>query len=228
MLVRCTCKANADLSLVGGSPAGQEDPPERQGPLRALLDRHCFCLLNTAAGTGKALHLSLLAALHLSPSCLVLRCACCAGCGMCAVPVSGLHKDGLSVEQMVQIQGLIKRRIPTGGWAHHGNAVCDCVVDVTVLCVLRCHHAVGTSLVWSGLRQSLRLVPACYHSCFPGFLLSCLQQTEACSTAASTPHDTSSLAQHTLELSCYAPHVQPIPRSKLLLLPPMLAMLRCV
>lgn len=33
---------------------------------------------------------------------------------MCAVPVDGLHKDDLSHEQLVKIQGLLKRRIPTG------------------------------------------------------------------------------------------------------------------
>ena len=37
-----------------------------------------------------------------------------AGCGMCAVPVDGLHKDDVTHEQLVKIQGLLKRRIPTG------------------------------------------------------------------------------------------------------------------
>lgn len=40
-------------------------------------------------------------------------CAC-AGCGMCAVPVDGLHKEDVSHEQLVKIQQLLKRRIPTG------------------------------------------------------------------------------------------------------------------
>mmetsp|Transcript_496 Transcript_496/g.1474 ORF Transcript_496/g.1474 Transcript_496/m.1474 type:complete len:344 (+) Transcript_496:155-1186(+) len=42
------------------------------------------------------------------------------GCGMCAVPVDGLHKDDLSLEQKVKIQGLVKRRIPTGFNMHTG------------------------------------------------------------------------------------------------------------
>ena len=33
---------------------------------------------------------------------------------MCAVPVDGLHKEDLTHEQLVNIQGLLKRRIPTG------------------------------------------------------------------------------------------------------------------
>lgn len=33
---------------------------------------------------------------------------------MCAVPVDGLHKDDVTHEQLVKIQGLLKRRIPTG------------------------------------------------------------------------------------------------------------------
>lgn len=30
------------------------------------------------------------------------------GCGMCAVPVDGLHKDDLSLDDKLQLQGLIK------------------------------------------------------------------------------------------------------------------------
>ena len=30
------------------------------------------------------------------------------GCGMCAVPVDGLHKDDLSWDDKLQLQGLIK------------------------------------------------------------------------------------------------------------------------
>ena len=41
-----------------------------------------------------------------------------AGCGMCAVPVDGLHKDDVSMEQLLQLQSLIKRRIPTGFEQH--------------------------------------------------------------------------------------------------------------
>ncbi|KAL3162503.1 hypothetical protein ABBQ32_010163 [Trebouxia sp. C0010 RCD-2024] len=41
------------------------------------------------------------------------------GCGMCAVPVDGLHKDDVTHEQLVKIQGLLKRRIPTGFEAHN-------------------------------------------------------------------------------------------------------------
>ena len=41
-----------------------------------------------------------------------------AGCGMCAVPVDGLHKDDVSIEQLLQLQSLIKRRIPTGFEQH--------------------------------------------------------------------------------------------------------------
>lgn len=33
---------------------------------------------------------------------------------MCAVPVDGLHKDDVTHEQLVKIQGLLKRRIPSG------------------------------------------------------------------------------------------------------------------
>ena len=36
------------------------------------------------------------------------------GCGMCAVPLKGLQKDDLSLEQLQMLQKLIKRRIPTG------------------------------------------------------------------------------------------------------------------
>lgn len=36
------------------------------------------------------------------------------GCGMCAVPVDGLHKDDVTREQLVRIQRLLKQRIPTG------------------------------------------------------------------------------------------------------------------
>ena len=32
---------------------------------------------------------------------------------MCAVPVDGLHKDDVSMEQLLKLQSLIKRRIPT-------------------------------------------------------------------------------------------------------------------
>lgn len=41
-----------------------------------------------------------------------------AGCGMCAVPVDGLHKDDVSMEQLLKLQSLIKRRIPTGFEQH--------------------------------------------------------------------------------------------------------------
>lgn len=37
-----------------------------------------------------------------------------AGCGMCAVPVDGLHKEDMTHEQLLKIQSLLKRRIPTG------------------------------------------------------------------------------------------------------------------
>eukprot|EP00931_Biecheleriopsis_adriatica_P105525 TRINITY_DN80087_c0_g1_i1.p1 TRINITY_DN80087_c0_g1~~TRINITY_DN80087_c0_g1_i1.p1 ORF type:complete len:510 (-),score=75.23 TRINITY_DN80087_c0_g1_i1:133-1662(-) len=40
------------------------------------------------------------------------------GCGMCAVPVSGLHKSDLSVESMRKIQQLLKERIPTSFDSH--------------------------------------------------------------------------------------------------------------
>eukprot|EP01024_Parvocaulis_polyphysoides_P049321 TRINITY_DN4769_c0_g3_i2.p2 TRINITY_DN4769_c0_g3~~TRINITY_DN4769_c0_g3_i2.p2 ORF type:complete len:485 (-),score=37.53 TRINITY_DN4769_c0_g3_i2:315-1643(-) len=36
------------------------------------------------------------------------------GCGMCAVPLNNLFKDDVPLEQLKQIQQLIKRRIPTG------------------------------------------------------------------------------------------------------------------
>eukprot|EP00192_Tetraselmis_astigmatica_P005008 CAMPEP_0117648314 /NCGR_PEP_ID=MMETSP0804-20121206/330_1 /TAXON_ID=1074897 /ORGANISM="Tetraselmis astigmatica, Strain CCMP880" /LENGTH=434 /DNA_ID=CAMNT_0005453891 /DNA_START=273 /DNA_END=1578 /DNA_ORIENTATION=- len=36
------------------------------------------------------------------------------GCGMCAVPLSGLHRDDLSEKQLLKIQEGIKQRIPTG------------------------------------------------------------------------------------------------------------------
>lgn len=39
---------------------------------------------------------------------------CAAGCGMCAVPVDGLHKEDMTHEQLLKIQALLKRRIPTG------------------------------------------------------------------------------------------------------------------
>ena len=41
-----------------------------------------------------------------------------AGCGMCAVPVDGLHRDDVSMEQLLKLQSLIKRRIPTGFEQH--------------------------------------------------------------------------------------------------------------
>ncbi|CAK0827144.1 unnamed protein product [Prorocentrum cordatum] len=40
------------------------------------------------------------------------------GCGMCAVPVSGLFKDDLSEETLRHIQGLLKRRIPVSMESH--------------------------------------------------------------------------------------------------------------
>lgn len=40
------------------------------------------------------------------------------GCGMCAVPIEGLHKEDLSHDQLVRIQTLIKERIPTGFERH--------------------------------------------------------------------------------------------------------------
>ncbi|DBA69704.1 TPA: hypothetical protein ACH3X2_012636 [Trebouxia sp. C0005] len=40
------------------------------------------------------------------------------GCGMCAVPVDGLHKEDMTHEQLLKIQSLLKRRIPTGFNAH--------------------------------------------------------------------------------------------------------------
>ena len=39
---------------------------------------------------------------------------CDAGCGVCAVPVDGLHKEDMTHEQLLRIQSLLKRRIPTG------------------------------------------------------------------------------------------------------------------
>lgn len=33
---------------------------------------------------------------------------------MCAVPVDGLHKEDMTHEQLLKIQSLLKRRIPTG------------------------------------------------------------------------------------------------------------------
>ncbi|KAK9828760.1 hypothetical protein WJX72_001958 [[Myrmecia] bisecta] len=36
------------------------------------------------------------------------------GCGMCAVPMQGLHKDDLSLDKMKRIQKIIKHLIPTG------------------------------------------------------------------------------------------------------------------
>lgn len=44
------------------------------------------------------------------------KCNTCydAGCGMCAVPVDGLHKEDMTHEQLLKIQALLKRRIPTG------------------------------------------------------------------------------------------------------------------
>lgn len=33
---------------------------------------------------------------------------------MCAVPVDGLHKEDMTHEQLLKIQALLKRRIPTG------------------------------------------------------------------------------------------------------------------
>ena len=36
------------------------------------------------------------------------------GCGMCAVPLKGLHKDDVSLEQLQALQTLIKKRIPVG------------------------------------------------------------------------------------------------------------------
>ena len=41
------------------------------------------------------------------------------GCGMCAVPIEGLHKDELTLGQLLKIQKLIKRRIPTGKALSH-------------------------------------------------------------------------------------------------------------
>ena len=33
---------------------------------------------------------------------------------MCAVPVDGLHKEDMTHKQLLKIQALLKRRIPTG------------------------------------------------------------------------------------------------------------------
>jgi len=46
--------------------------------------------------------------------CLGYEGMCDAGCGMCAVPVDGLHKEDMTHEQLLKIQSLLKRRIPTG------------------------------------------------------------------------------------------------------------------
>lgn len=42
---------------------------------------------------------------------------------MCAVPMKGLHKSGLSLEAMTRIQDLVKRRIPTGAGIYVGMHV---------------------------------------------------------------------------------------------------------
>lgn len=46
------------------------------------------------------------------------------GCGMCAVPVDGLHKDDLSLHDKLQLQSLIKVH---GKVASH--IACDIIVD---------------------------------------------------------------------------------------------------
>jgi hypothetical protein len=46
------------------------------------------------------------------------------GCGMCAVPVDGLHKDDLSLHDTLQLQSLIKVH---GKVASH--IACDIIVD---------------------------------------------------------------------------------------------------
>ena len=41
---------------------------------------------------------------------------------MCAVPLVGLQKDDLSLEQLQTLQKLIKKRIPTGGQPYSATA----------------------------------------------------------------------------------------------------------
>lgn len=41
-----------------------------------------------------------------------------AGCGMCAVPFPGLHRDDLNLEKLTAIQQRLKQRIPTGFERH--------------------------------------------------------------------------------------------------------------
>lgn len=36
------------------------------------------------------------------------------GCGVCAVLVKDLHRDDVSREQLVQMQQMIKQRVPVG------------------------------------------------------------------------------------------------------------------
>ena len=43
-----------------------------------------------------------------------VSCGCGSGCGMCAVPMSGLFKDQLNKRSLVEIQNLIKDYVPTG------------------------------------------------------------------------------------------------------------------
>lgn len=76
-----------------------------------------------------------------------------AGCGMCAVPVDGLHKDDVTHEQLVKIQGLLKRRIPTGRFFRsHTTFHMDtclraqlpaCIVAYIRSCTISCPHVNG-------------------------------------------------------------------------------------
>ena len=52
---------------------------------------------------------------------------------MCAVPLKGLQKDDLSLEQLQALQKLIKKRIPTGA-ARRGAKACI-VACVTSICL---------------------------------------------------------------------------------------------
>ncbi len=79
---------------------------------------------------------------------------------MCAVPLKGLQKDDLSLEQLQTLQKLIKKRIPTGAERHALHRAGGCDRRLSGGDVYRHLHARVGLLYMEGCSWSLLCLPA--------------------------------------------------------------------
>lgn len=79
---------------------------------------------------------------------------------MCAVPLKGLQKDDLSLEQLQTLQKLIKKRIPTGAERHALHRAGGCDRHLSGGDVYRHLHARVGLLYMEGCSWSLLCLPA--------------------------------------------------------------------